>query len=234
MSDRCPETPPAATALIHVWYSRCDQPLSPARWQRELDSLPAAIQTQILRLRRWSDRQRALVGKQLLRDALAGYAPAQSLAQLRYTAWQRPYLEEAEVDFNLSHSGAWAICALSRDTSLGVDVEAVLPLELDSLRHWLTEAEWAAVQGKDGLRRFYEYWTCKESVMKAEGQGLSLSPMQIQLSAAPAQAAYTHVAQVAERRWFLHPLRLPDTAHVAHLACAHPQPQLDCQLRVYA
>ena len=48
------------------------------------------------------------------------------------TSEGKPYFAEETVEFSLSHSGEWAVCALS-DSAVGVDVEHIRSV---SMRVW--------------------------------------------------------------------------------------------------
>lgn len=81
------------------------------------------------------------------------------------------------LDFNLSHSGDWMVCAVSAGIPLGVDIE----LENKSrdvmrlARRFFSQAETADLEAlpEDARReRFYEYWTLKEATVKAFGAAL--------------------------------------------------------------
>ena len=68
--------------------------------------------------------------------------------------------------FSLSHSGGYALCALSDDGPVGVDIESVRPRR-DSLKtRILSPAELEGFDG--GWEHFYRIWTLKESWCKRE------------------------------------------------------------------
>lgn len=81
--------------------------------------------------------------------------------------------------FNLSHTNGLAVCAVTLNRDLGVDVE---DMERDgatvSLAHrYFSKAELTALKALPSelqRHRFFELWTLKESYMKARGIGLSL------------------------------------------------------------
>ncbi len=84
------------------------------------------------------------------------------------------------VYFNLSHSGAWAVCALS-DGPVGVDVEQVKPHSEDLMAQVCTPAELKRLHTPE---HFCRLWTAKESFLKYLGAGLTLSPRRVELTAA--------------------------------------------------
>jgi len=78
--------------------------------------------------------------------------------------------------FNISHSGLYVVCALDATRALGVDIEhvgsRVAPEELTGT---MSAMQWQDIErSADPHRRFLEYWTMKESVVKGHGDGLGL------------------------------------------------------------
>lgn len=89
------------------------------------------------------------------------------------TVLGKPYLKHFPgVQFNLSHSGPYGVCALS-DTPVGVDVELIRPLVRDVAKRFFTETEQAWLSRRPP-EEFFRLWTRKESFTKALGKGLTL------------------------------------------------------------
>ena len=79
--------------------------------------------------------------------------------------------------FNLSHSGPFALCALS-DCPVGVDIQIVRPRwspKLVDRSCTSEERAWLAARG-DRLEDFAALWACKESMGKETGYGLPYPP----------------------------------------------------------
>jgi 4'-phosphopantetheinyl transferase len=135
------------------------------------------------------DRKRYLVTRAMVRMVLSRYA---SIAPENWlfskNAYGRPVIAdaivEAEVDarglsFNLSHTRGLIALAVTRGRVLGVDVENIAArcVSLDVAEHFFSPtevAELACVAADRQQDRFFEYWTLKESYIKARGMGLSL------------------------------------------------------------
>lgn len=130
------------------------------------------------------DRLRYLVTRAMVRTVLSGYA-AVAPAQWVFTAnsYGRPEIapehhDAQELRFNLSHTrGLIALC-VSRTRMLGVDVEQLTrPAPLGIANRFLSTCEIAALASAPPAQRpyrFFEYWTFKESYIKARGMGLSI------------------------------------------------------------
>jgi phosphopantetheine--protein transferase-like protein len=88
----------------------------------------------------------------------------------------KPCLVDAAhaLDFNLSHSGDWLACAVTAGAPVGVDIEACKPKRdvMTLARRFFREEEVASLESCDsaGQRdQFYDFWTLKESAVKARG-----------------------------------------------------------------
>jgi 4'-phosphopantetheinyl transferase len=81
--------------------------------------------------------------------------------------------------FSISHTHSLIVLAVTRGRALGVDVENVCARDasLDIAERFFSPSEVATLAGapaKEQRDRFFEYWTLKESYIKARGMGLSL------------------------------------------------------------
>ncbi len=142
----------------------------------------------LARLQPGQDRDRFLLAAALLRAAAglqAGIAPAAVAVDRSCDECGKPHgrprLPGSGLAAAISHSGDLAAVALTAAGPVGVDVEAISAGPDHALLDLVcTAAERAFVStGSD----FFSYWTRKEAVLKATGQGLRL-PM-TELTVAP-------------------------------------------------
>lgn len=152
------------------------RPFFDSRWQSFLPSLPPERQAAVQRRRSDADRARTAGAGWLLQYALAqaGIAPEEQVFQK--TELGKPFLPfHPGLQFNLSHSGSWAVCAVSRDP-VGVDVEQPR-CTMEIARRFFQEKELEGLdtlsepQQRDQLNRL---WTAKEAFIKALGGGLTI------------------------------------------------------------
>lgn len=85
----------------------------------------------------------------------------------------------ASLKFNVSHSGDLGLLGITRDATVGVDVEQHDPAVrmLDLAKRYFTPqeaAELSQLPGEKQMAGFYQGWTCKEAYLKATGRGMSL------------------------------------------------------------
>jgi len=131
------------------------------------------------------DRKRYLVTRTLVRTVLSRYAAvAPADWEFSANAYGRPEIasrhgEALGLCFNVSHTHGLIALGVTRQRALGVDVENLqtrqMPLGIAEHFFSPTEAtELAAVPQEMRQERFFEYWTLKESYIKARGMGLSI------------------------------------------------------------
>ena len=82
--------------------------------------------------------------------------------------------------FNSSNSGGLCVFAFSRDGEVGIDIEKkrqVSNLEdLISRNFTSSEIQFIKKDPEDVLDRFFRFWTIKEGYLKAIGEGMRLTP----------------------------------------------------------
>ena len=88
----------------------------------------------------------------------------------------KPHLPDY-APFNISHTGDYAVLALSRQ-AVGVDLERIRPLDWQriALRFFHPEERAFLARSSEPESDFFRIWTLKESYLKAEGTGFSVSP----------------------------------------------------------
>ena len=129
------------------------------------------------------DRHDALVTRGLVRWVLSQYAPQIKPAQWQFVKGEKGKPEIVNpplpLRFNLSHTKGMIVCGVTLQADLGVDVEYIhrrsatsKVAEVKFSEQEVAELEqWPQAQQK---ARFFDYWTLKESYIKAVGGGLSI------------------------------------------------------------
>jgi len=128
-------------------------------------------------------RRRFTVGRGVLRRLMGGYlGMAPEGVRFAYGEREKPRLAEPEgaaLEFNLSNSSELALIAVTVGREVGIDLEAVRPME-DALaisERFFSAAEraaLAAVPASERDRAFFRCWTRKEAYVKAVGDGIAL------------------------------------------------------------
>lgn len=87
----------------------------------------------------------------------------------------KPYAVDLPVQFNLSHSGLYALCAVSA-RPVGADIQVLRPVKDTLIRRVCSpeELDYLRWQGDRSLQtaRFIQLWTVKEALLKCRGTGI--------------------------------------------------------------
>lgn len=96
----------------------------------------------------------------------------------------KPYIENCEIYFNISHCEDVVVCAFS-DEEIGIDIEKIRPISLSIIKRFYSEKEQKYVLGhsptqedfqkcedEEILERFYRIYTLKEAICKKSGIGI--------------------------------------------------------------
>lgn len=87
----------------------------------------------------------------------------------------KPRLSDSDMEYNLSHTNGMVLCGISKDGSIGVDVEPVKDTVDMIIPKFMTDRE-AGVYGTlntaEKKEYFYRIWTLKEALAKAKGTGI--------------------------------------------------------------
>lgn len=166
---------------LDLWFCRRDA-LSDALRLRYRQLLTAEEREAECRFRFEQLRDRYLTTRALVRVVLSHYTGHDPSAWRFQAGPQgKPHIVSPETpgfDFNLSHTDGLILCGVSAGP-VGVDVESVerrtVPLEL--ARRFFAPSEADALERLPEAERpgrFLEYWTLKESYIKARGKGLTI------------------------------------------------------------
>lgn len=144
---------------------------------RALSRLPQALREKALRCRQPLGRNLSTAASLLLDHALfEDQGIRLSQVELETGPYGKPFLAgREEVQFSLSHSGCFAVCALG-GSPVGVDVERVNQQKRDYMEiaaRFFHEGEYEQLgSSADPAVDFYRLWTLKESYIKFTGEGL--------------------------------------------------------------
>jgi len=161
--------------MIAIYYCHNRSPLAFFDLENIIDSLPNEVSSKVKSFKKWSDANAYLFGKLLLMKGLDEFGEKKTLVDLKYTQYNRPYFEDTCLDFNISHSGDFVVCAISNEGSVGVDIEEIRSIEIDDFQDQFQDSEWQKIICSANMyETFFTYWTQKEAAVKADGRGLSI------------------------------------------------------------
>lgn len=197
--------PEAPAPHVEVWRLDLElgAPLAGADWA----ILNKEEGERALRFAGHADRVRYVSTRAALRRVLAarlGRRPQ----DLRFTVGARgkPRLAQAcgsdvRLEFNVSHSGAHALIAISSRRAVGVDIELCDPaFDVAGVEHEVLSPFERRMNA--GLQPgFFERWVVKEAVLKAIGAGVADHLRQLSVARPAAQDARRYGVHHAEPAW---------------------------------
>jgi 4'-phosphopantetheinyl transferase len=167
---------------VHLWLLPLD--IAPFAFEQVAAVLNREERDRASRFRSNQDRRRFEAGRGLMRHVLGNYLGLPPTAvRFEYGPQGKPSLTgpggQTRLEFNLSHSAAWALLGVTRGRAIGVDIEAVrrTPDLEDIARRTFAPAELDHVLRQPPGQRtegFFTCWTRKEAFVKAMGGGLSI------------------------------------------------------------
>lgn len=155
--------------------------------QKALSKIITGAEQEKINKKRSNTAQRdALLTRALIRTVLSRYVPLSPVKWAFNSGWNgKPFVSETcinnanDIEFNLSHAKDLIVCAITKSTPLGIDVE-YNKRKSDTYKlapRYFSESETFDLQAKpydEQAVEFYNYWTLKESYIKACGDGLSI------------------------------------------------------------
>lgn len=209
-------------------------------WRLDINQFSAAHYTEAAQIMNASERERAqkfvrgresyVASRWLLRKVLARYTgTAPEAVEFLRGDKGKPYLPQRDIHFSLSHSGHWALLAVSNIEWIGVDIEAITGARnlTGIAENYYHPREIALVQRLTGSAQqdyFYRLWTLKEAFFKAIGTGISagLENIAFELADGRISAQIAPTLNEAGNEWQFHQWAL-DTQDYAALACKNQQ-----------
>jgi len=159
-----------------ISYLNIDVQITPSEFEILKHLVPKNFIERNDRYHKQIDRRRNLFGILLLTKAWQNhFGEILDLTMIQTSSHNRPYHIDSLVDFNISHSGDYVVCILSPDSRVGIDIEHRRKVNLADFSQTMNNHQWTEIQGSDNpFDTFFEYWCIKESVIKADGRGLSI------------------------------------------------------------
>lgn len=165
---------------IDVWFLKVDMPPKKIKELEILlspDEIASADRFHFIR-----DRQRYIVQHGVLRMLLGGYVGCSPRdVDICLGANGKPHLtgqdNDGAINFSASRSDAFVALAFSQLSEIGIDIEKIrsIPDMLEIVARHFTireEEEINSCPESERLTLFYKFWTRKEAVLKAHGDGL--------------------------------------------------------------
>lgn len=200
---------------MRVYFAKLHKPLPDFKFQRYLEQMPPDIQQKIRHYKNWEDAHTSLVGKILLIQGLQDIGLSKiDLSVLRYNQYDRPFIP-GSIDFNISHSDTLVSCAINTSGSIGIDVERIKPInKADFYDCWTPRETMEIYRDPKNHEIFYSYWTKKEAVVKAIGNGLNIPLKNIEINT-------DHAVVTNHGNWYFKEISLCKE-YVSHIVTKEP------------
>jgi 4'-phosphopantetheinyl transferase len=164
--------------MVHITAIQNSHDLPPALYESLLGFVSDDRRQRVKKFFRREDACRSIVGEALAKYCVgkaAGVPP--DTISFRVDSFGKPHLDlrEKEIQFSVSHSGSWVVCAVD-EGPVGIDVERVRKYDPDIAKRFYHPNEYTALIAlpeHERNDRFFDLWTIKESYIKALGKGLS-------------------------------------------------------------
>jgi 4'-phosphopantetheinyl transferase len=185
---------------VFLWSLRLDR-VEPSQRDAWWDWLAEDEQQRAEKFRFERHRQAFVTGRVFLRGVLArhlGASPAD--IRFRQQSLGKPELQAPVVpwQFNFSRSGNVAVCGLTSQRRIGVDVEQVRTLtDLESLARTIyddaDQRQWQMLPDCRRTDTFFRSWARKEALGKADGSGISEGAKNLRVPLQPLATGHCHV-----------------------------------------
>jgi 4'-phosphopantetheinyl transferase len=182
-----PQTPKKSGEVVELWCTFYHQPtLDESLLATYRQLMTEGELSQAARFYFERDRRRYIITRALVRTVLSRYAEDVSPKEWRFenNPYGRPHIVNdsaaaRSLSFNITHTDGLIVLAVARENTLGVDAEntQTRPVSTSLADSFFAPEEAAALRTVDAAswqQRFFEYWTLKESYIKARGMGLSI------------------------------------------------------------
>lgn len=191
--------------MIRAYYTQAppkwlDEPLWSDIFLHLTPHLPATRLPKLQAIRHQQSQITSTLGLLLLQYAMQQHQQDQFLLQdIVYSDKQKPHCPNC-CDFNISHSGLIAGCAVNDEHLVGIDVERHRDVDLAGFARFFASNDFQAA--KDDMHLFFELWTKKEAVVKAEGRSGVWDMSKVVLD--------RFTANYKQQQWHLYKLNLPE------------------------
>lgn len=138
--------------------------------------ISAERRNRILQFRNPSAARLSLGAGILLKIALDQCGFGDKIDQIQIGPYGKPYLQQKDFHFSLSHSGDYSICAFSHGR-IGADLQRIkekIPLRTRKILSPAEKAYLEKLPDTELIQAFYRLWAMKESLIKWDGRGLRL------------------------------------------------------------
>ena len=160
-----------------VYLVKVDIPINESTFQFLLQFIRQEKQERILKQKIKQNADNMLIGEILAKVAIKKTLGIDiSKQKFVCNEYGKPYLANCpDVHFNISHSGQYAVCAVS-DKPVGIDIQKISEYNTAVAKRVCSAKELKHIEtSTDKSSEFIKLWTQKEAVIKMYGTGIANS-----------------------------------------------------------
>jgi 4'-phosphopantetheinyl transferase len=140
-----------------------------SKLSRKQFMLPIEVQEYYQEIKSEAKQEETKLAYFFLLDKVRDSSPSEDL-KIGWTEKGKPFFENTELKFNLTHSEAFIGLIIGKD-EVGIDIQITRPVNRSVLERITNQEEINAYDS--GVINFFQLWTRKEAVLKMTGDGLS-------------------------------------------------------------
>ncbi|WP_282049077.1 4'-phosphopantetheinyl transferase family protein [Maribacter aquivivus] len=183
--------------MIHVLFTYLTSENNDEFFANTHHNFSQNFNEKVSKYKRWQDAKSTVLGRLLLGYGLKHFYK-QDIENLKmnFSKDKKPFLEDSSIHFNISHSKELIVCAISSAGTIGIDVEKISDLNIEDFTEQFSENEIGSMHNSSNtLKSFYNHWTQKEAIVKANGSGLHIPLNSFEIN--------NHQATIADECYYL-------------------------------
>ena len=214
---------------VHIWRASLDLPTI------VIDQLATFLSPDEIeranRFRFVQHQKRFIAARGILRKLLSNYLQiSPNDLKFKYGNCGKPQLtgfkQDSPLEFNLSHSGEYALYGFTYHHPIGVDLEYIreMPDAVKIAQRFFSEREYRLINSVEDAQKsavFFKLWTAKEAYLKAIGKGLAGSLANVDIIfdgvQSPRLLAAIKGRKAAVTNWSIYSC-IPATGYIATMA----------------
>lgn len=186
-------------------------------WLSAVNSLSVEEQNLFYGKTKPLNRLQFLAGRLLVRLLFGARSPEHTCS-IKTDPFGKPFLAaHPQWGISIAHSHKIVACALNTSGPVGIDAEAIRPVDFAAFESLFLPQEWAHIRAQtDPMQAFFYLWVKKEAIAKADGRGLGMDFLSIN--------AMDDVTPTQTQRWDTIPLDFGNGygAALAYMPTPHP------------
>ena len=155
-----------------ILYHKIEEKWDEKKTFDNLNKLPNFYKEKIFKYKKKERRIASIIGKILLINGLKLFQKNNNDLEYKEKGNSKPFIRNAPF-FNISHSGDIVVCAISKTYDIGIDIEKIKPINIDTFTKILSKGDLNYIEkSPNPLNTFFEIWTKKEAILKSLGTGI--------------------------------------------------------------